>query len=131
MTIFANENLKLIMKKINAMLAMLFVGMTQQAYAEDDKVKIPDDQNWEITNDRSLNAPQLYQDDAYVYVYTTKQLDNLTIGITDMQGNVHYEEVTTVPACMYYAISIESLPAGTYYLCVYQGSNYVIGMFNK
>jgi len=32
---------------------------------------------------------------------------------------------------MYYAISIESLPAGMYYLCVYQGSNYVIGTFNK
>ena len=119
------------MKKIYAMLAMLFVGMTQQAYAEDDKVKIPDDQKWEITETRDLGAPQLYQDGTHVYVYTEKQLDNLIIGITDMQGNVYYQEVTTVLACMYYAISIESLPAGTYYLCVYQGSNYVIGMFNK
>jgi len=39
--------------------------------------------------------------------------------------------VTTVPAGMYYAVSIELLPAGQYYLSVYQGSNYVIGMFIK
>ena len=58
-----------------------------------------------------------------------KQLDNVTIGITDMQGNTYHYEVTTVPAGMYYAVSIESLPSGMYYLCVYQGSKYVIGMF--
>ena len=65
-----------------------------------------------------------------MYVYSEKQLDNLTIGITDMQGNMYHYEVITVPAGMYYAISIESLPAGQYYLCIYQGSKYVIGMFN-
>ena len=119
------------MKHFYFMLALLFLGIQTQAYAEDDKVKIPNDPNWEITNDRSLNAPQLYQDDAYVYVYSEKQLDNLTIGITDMQGNVYHQEVTTVPACTYYAVSIESLPEGMYYLCIYQGSNYVIGLFNK
>ena len=61
--------------------------------------------------------------------FKEKQLDNLTIGITDMMGNVYHYEVTTVPACMYYAVPIASLPAGQYYLCVYQGSNYVIGIF--
>ena len=66
-----------------------------------------------------------------MYVYSEKQLDNLSIGITDMQGNVYHCEVTTVPACMYYAISIETLPAGQYYLSIYQGSNYVIGIFSK
>lgn len=30
-----------------------------------------------------------------------KTFDNLTIGITDMQGNVYHEEVTSVPACTY------------------------------
>lgn len=113
------------------MLAMLFLGIQHQAYAEDDKVKIPDEQKWGTTNERNLNAPQLYQDDAYVYVYSEKQLDNLTIGITDMQGNVYHQEVTTVPACAYYAVSIESIPCGMYYLCIYQGSNYVMGLFNK
>lgn len=51
----------------------------------------------------------------------------MTIGITDMQGNTFHYKVNT---CTYYAVSIESLPAGQYYLCVYQGSNHVIGMFN-
>lgn len=119
------------MKQFYFMLAMLFLGTQHQAYAEDDKVKIPDEQNWGTTNERDLNAPQLYQDDAYVYVYSEKQLDNLTIGITDMKGNVYHLEVATVPTCTYYAVSIESLPEGTYYLCIYQGSNYVMGMFTK
>lgn len=44
---------------------------------------------------------------------------------------MYNEEVTTVPAGMYYAISIESLPIGQYYLSIYQGSNYVIGVFVK
>ena len=107
--------------------------MVGSAFADDDPTVIidPIQTGWDETENRDLSAPQLYQDGTHVYVYTEKQLDNLTIGITDMQGNVYYEEVTTVPACMYYAVSIESLPEGMYYLCVYQGSNYVIGMFNK
>lgn len=100
-------------------------------YAEEEKKVIPPDRNWEDTNDRDNSSPELYQSESFVYVYSEKQLDNLTIGITDMMGNVYHEEVTTVPACMYYTISIESLPAGTYYLCIYQGSNYVIGVFTK
>lgn len=98
-------------------------------YADDDKIPIPPDQKWSETDDRSISSPQLYQGDSSVYVYSEKQLDNVTIGITDMMGNTYHYEVTTVPACTYYAVSIASLPAGQYYLCVYQGSNYVIGMF--
>ena len=121
------------MKKTYIILMSLLFCLSQQIFADDDKKVIqgPIQVEWDETEERDLSAPQLHQDDTHVYVYTEKLLDNLTIGITDMQGNVHYEEVTTVPACMYYDISIESLPAGTYYLCVYQGSNYVIGMFNK
>lgn len=88
--------------------------------------------NDKADGDRSLsNSPSLFKDANSVYVYSEKQLDNLTIGITDMQGNVYYQEVTNIPAGMYYAISIESLPVGQYYLCIYQGSNYVIGTFIK
>ena len=100
-------------------------------YAENNKeeIIIVDKRNWSQTNDRSMTSPLLFQDGSSVYVYSEKQLDNLTIGITDMQGNVYHQEVTTVPAGMYYAISIESLPEGQYYLSIYQGSNYVIGLF--
>ena len=38
-----------------------------------------------------------------------------------MQGNTYHNEVTTIPACTYYAVSIDSLPSGQYYLCVYLG----------
>ena len=124
------------MKKTILILMTMLFCFSLQTWAEgDDKVKLPippgNAGGWEEDNDRSLNTPQLFQNDAYVYVYSEKQLDNLTIGITDMQGNVYYQEVTTVPACTYYAVFIESLPEGMYYLCIYQGSNYVIGMFNK
>ena len=101
----------------------------------DAKKEVPPIENgWdkEADGNRSLScSPSLFKDANFVYVYSEKQLDNLTIGITDMQGNVYHQEVTTVPAGMYYAISIESLPAGQYYFCIYQGSNIVIGFFNK
>lgn len=100
-------------------------------YAEKKKDPIPQDGTWERSNDRDNNSPLLYQDNSHVYVYSEKQLDNLYIGITDMQGNVYYEETTTVPASTYYAISIESLPQGMYYLSIIQGGNYVIGIFTK
>ena len=105
-------------------------------FAKDDKEDIPPVQDsWNNKNadgNRSLLcSPSLFKDANHLYVYTEKQLDNLTIGITDMQGNVYHQEVTTVPAGMYYAISIESLPDGQYYLCIYQGNNYIIGIFQK
>lgn len=118
------------MKHLLLMLTMLFLGIPLPINA-DNKVKIPNEEKWDKDENRGLSTPQLYQDESNVYVYSEKQLDNLTIGITDMQGNVYHQEVTTVPACIYYAISIESLPAGTYYISVIQGSNYIIGTFQK
>ena len=81
-------------------------------YAKEEKKVIPPDINWEQTNDRDISYPLLYQSESNVYVYSEKQLDNLTIGITDMMGNTYHYVVTTVPAGMYYAVSITSLPAG-------------------
>ena len=115
------------MKKTIFILMTLLFCLSQQIYAE--KKPVNGGGNWEDSENRELSVPQLYQDETCVYVYTEKQLDNLTIGITDAQGNVYHQEVTTVPACTYYAIAIESLPEGTYYLSVIQGSNYVIGIF--
>ena len=116
------------MKKLLFIYMCLILGISQ-LYAADDKVPIPEDDNWEETNERSISSPQLYQSESFVYVYSEKQLDNVTIGITDMQGNTYHYEVTTIPACTYYAVSIDSLPSGQYHLCVYKGSKYVIGIF--
>ena len=116
------------MKTLLTIFACLFFCIGS-IYAEGDKKVIPKDNEWEKTNERDTSSPQLYQSEASVYVYSEKQLDNVTIGITDMQGNTYHYEVTIIPACTYYAVSIDSLPSGQYYLCVYQGSKYVIGIF--
>lgn len=118
------------MKHLLFCLLALFI-CNNNLYADKEKEPIPDKRDWSKSNDRSNNSPQLYQDDSYVYVYSEKQLDNLYIGITDMQGNVYYEEKTTVPAGMYYAIPTQSLPSGMYYLYIIQGSSYVIGTFSQ
>ena len=120
------------MKHLKFLLLIVLLSFSFSANAEDDKTKIPPEDKWgqNADGDRSLSSsPSLFKDANFVYVYSEKQLDNLTIGITDMQGNVYHQEVTTVPAGMYYAISIESLPEGQYYLSIYQGSNYMIGLF--
>ena len=116
--------------KILLLLASFFFCINT-VYAEEERKVIPKDSKWEQTNERDTSSPKLYQSESSVYVYSEKQLDNLTIGITDMMGNVYHYEVTTVPACTYYAVSTNSLPNGEYYLCVYKGSNYVIGLFQK
>lgn len=99
-------------------------------YAEKEKVD-PVDDGWEKKQGRNNTSPQLYQDETYVYIYSEKQLDNLYIGITDMQGNIYYEEISTVSSGIYYPISIELLPQGMYYISIIQGSNYVVGIFSK
>ena len=118
------------MKKAPFILFCILFGLSQPILAN-KKNEIPKDDKWEKSDDRTNNSPQLYQDDTYVYVYSEKQLDNLYIGITDMQGNVFHEETTTVLAGQYYAIPINTLPNGMYYLSIIQGSNYVIGWFSK
>ena len=117
-------------------LLLCFVAISIQLHAASDKKDVPPiEDSWVNKNadgDRSLSqSPSLFKDANFVYVYSEKQLDNLYIGITDMMGNVVYEETTTVPACVYYAVSIESLPAGSYYISIIQGSKYVIGVFVK
>ena len=122
------------MKYLFSLLFFSIILLPLNVLAETKKEVPPIQNDWnkKEDGDRSLSCmPSLFQDDSYVYVYSEKQLDNVTIGITDMQGNTYHYEVTTIPACIYYAISTESLPAGMYYFCVYQGSNYVIGVFTK
>ena len=118
-------------------LLLCLVSLPLYVLAKDNKKEdVPPVQdcwnNDKADGDRSLsNSPSLFKDANSVYVYSEKQLDNLTIGITDMQGNTYHYEVATIPAGMYYAISIEPFPLGQYYLCIYQGSSYIIGIFQK
>lgn len=110
------------------------MSVTAFVMADEEKGISKVQNEWDDDNDpgRSLlSTPSLLKDESFVYVYSEKQLDNLTIGITDMQGNVYHEEVTTIPASVYYAISIDSLPVGSYYISIIQGSKYMVGVFNK
>ena len=124
------NNLKQIkeMSTLKVLFMFFCLSLSTQVYAVEEKEEISKEDKWGKTNERDISSPRLYQDESSVYVYSEKQLDNVSIGITDMQGNTYHYEVTTIPAGMYYAVSIESLPAGQYYLYVYQGSNYIIGM---
>ena len=121
------------MKHLFLLLFFSFILQSPLNVIAETKENVPPIQNnWdkEEDGDRTHSCmPILSRDVKNVYVYSEKQLDNVTIGITDMQGNTYHYEVTTIPACTYYAVSIDSLPSEQYYLCVYQGSNYVIGMF--
>ena len=80
---------------------LIFLGISSTITAkEDEKVIPPENAKWdnEEDPDRSLSSsPSLFKDANSVYVYSEKQLDNLTIGITDMQGNTYHYEVTTLP----------------------------------
>ena len=121
------------MKYLFSLLFFCFILLfPEKISAETKKVVPPVQTDWDKGEDGDRThsgMPILSQDVKNVYVYSEKQLDNVTIGITDMQGNTYHYEVTTIPACTYYAVSIDSLPSGQYYFCVYQGSKYVIGMF--
>lgn len=117
------------MKHLFTTLVLLF--LCAATYADKKKGETINDQWGQGSENRDISTPQFYYDSDFVYIYSEKQLDNLYIGITDMQGNVFHEETTTVPASQYYAIPISLLPNGTYYLSIIQGNNYVIGIFSK
>ena len=111
------------MSTFKLLLMFFCFSLSVQMYAAKEEEEIPKEDKWGKTNDRNNSSPRLYQDDSSVYVYSEKQLDNVTIGITDMQGNTYHYEVTTILTGMYYAVSIESLPSEQYYLCLYLGNN--------
>lgn len=90
------------------------------------------DKNWDDSIDiRSLTEPILSQDANNIYIYSEKQLDNLSIEIKDLSGNVVYSTVTTVPAGVEYPISIATLPKGEYFFTIAEDNNYMIGYFIK
>ena len=122
------------MSYLKLFLLLISFSFSSSTYAENEKIEIPTEDKWgeKADGDRSLsNSPSLLKDANSVYIYSEKQLNNLSIGIIDMQGNMYHQEMTTIQSGVYYAISIESLPAGQYNFCIYQGSNYIIGFFNK
>lgn len=77
------------MSKLKLLLMLFCFSLSVQTHVTKDKDEIPQNDKWGKTNERDTSSPKLYQEDSSVYVYSEKELDNLTIGITDMMGNVH------------------------------------------
>ena len=91
------------------------------------------DKNWDREDDRSVisSEPVLSQDEDAIYIYSRRQLDNLSIEIKDLSGNVVYSTVVTIPAGTEYPTSITSLPEGEYLFTITKGQNYIVGYFTK
>lgn len=89
--------------------------------------------NWGKLDDRSVisSEPVLSQDENAIYIYSRRQLDNLSIEIKDLSGNVVYSTVVTIPAGTEYPTSITSLPEGEYLFTITKGQNYIVGYFTK
>lgn len=89
--------------------------------------------NWGREDDRSVisSEPVLSQDEDAIYIYSRRQLDNLSIEIKDLSGNVVYSTVVTIPAGTEYPTSITSLPEGEYLFTITKGQNYIVGYFTK
>lgn len=89
--------------------------------------------NWGRADDRSVisSEPVLSQDEDAIYIYSRKQLDNLSIEIKDLSGNVVYSTVVTIPAGTEYPTSITSLPEGEYLFTITKGRSYIVGYFTK
>lgn len=70
-------------------LILFLIATPFRMFADKDKAVLPPVENswndYKADGDRSLSsAPSLLKDANFVYVYSEKQLDNLSIGITDM-----------------------------------------------
>lgn len=90
------------------------------------------DKNWGRVDDRSISSePTLSQDDNAIYIYSDKELEDLSIQIKDLSGNIVYSTIATVPAGIEYPTAIGTLPQGDYLFVIAQGSKYIVGHFTK
>lgn len=90
------------------------------------------DKNWGREDDRSISSkPTLSQDDNAIYIYSDKELEDLSIQIKDLSGNIVYSTIATVPAGIEYPTAIGTLPQGDYLFVIAQGSKYIVGHFTK
>ena len=113
------------MKHFYSIFICLFLFFSQRIIAE-NVVKIPDVQ-WEEDNERTTTtAPRLSIDDSFLYIYSEKQLENVTISIQNTNGDIIYSIVTTIPACQTYLIPIASLSNGEYTLYLHNGNKYIL-----
>lgn len=113
------------MKHFYSIFICLFLFFSQRIIAE-NVVKIPDVQ-WEEDNERTTTtAPKLSIDDSFLYIYSEKQLENVTISIQNTNGNIIYSIVTTIPCCQTYSIPVSNLNNGEYSLLLTIDNKYLL-----
>lgn len=113
------------MKQLYFLFIFLFFNICLSTTAE-NVVTIPEIK-WEEDNERTTTtAPRLSIDDSFLYIYSEKQLENVTISIQNADGNIIYSIVTTIPACQTYLIPIASLSNGEYTLYLHNSNKYIL-----
>ncbi len=94
----------------------------------------------EINGDKVIDGnrsdifyPYLTRDESFVYIYSEKVLDNVIVTIYDATYCIVYEETLSISNNVEYAIPIETLSSGLYYINIVQGNgyDYLLGMFVK
>lgn len=112
------------MKHFYSIFICLFIFFSQRIIAE-NVVKIPDVQ-WEEDNERTTTtAPKLSIDDSFLYIYSEKQLENVTISIQNTNGDIIYSIVTTIHCCQTYSIPLSSLANGEYSFLLTINNNHI------
>lgn len=118
------------MKKKNVkkmMMTIIMLLLSSTMIAENDVVK--KDENWKNENERTITSvPKLSIDDSFLYIYSKQQLDNARLCIQDINGNIIYSIVTSIPACHTYSIPVSGLNNGeyTFMLTMNDGNKYIL-----
>lgn len=87
---------------------------------------------WRLEGDRSISGtPYLYIENSILYITSKFQLDNVSIQIKDLSGNILYSTVTTILPETSYPVSLENITEGNYLIELRQGDNYLIKYFTK
>lgn len=81
---------------------------------------------------RSISGtPYLYIENSILYITSKFQLDNVSIQIKDLSGNILYSTVTTILPETSDPVSLENITEGNYLIELRQGDNYLIKYFTK
>lgn len=91
------------------------------------------DIDWNERTDRSISSiPSVTIQNDMLYITTEKQLENLSIEIQDLSGDIIIQQANImIPANETYSIYIGNLPESDYLFSLMQDEKYIIYSFIK